>query len=302
MASPVPVFERQPRMGDDGDGPGDPPVLVRKRTGSRMCSGPVEQFQPDDVHAHRFERRDCARDVGAEQHAAARIECHLRLHRDAASQLGETTARSGQCRLHFEDVLRGLYEQHVHATLDQVLRLPVEVSASASKVMLPSAGSLLDGNMPVGPMDPATKRGTLRRGVFVARGAGEPGRLDIQLARLVLETPLLQRDVACSGRYSSLHHVAAHGEERLVDRLDDVGRVRTRWSLHPRAPSRRSLPRWGCGAGCSSPSRRRTPARARRGRAGRGAWRMWRQIGHAERPTKTSPNAIGVRARALAED
>ena len=46
-----------------------------------MCSGPVEQLSPMTSTRQRLERRHRARDVGAEQHAAARVERDLRLDR-----------------------------------------------------------------------------------------------------------------------------------------------------------------------------------------------------------------------------
>ncbi len=92
-----------------------------------MCSGPVEQFRPMTSIGQRLERRHRARDVGAEQHAAARVERHLRLNGDAAADLVEEALEAGDRRLHLEDVLRGLDEQDVHATLDEVLRLLVVV-------------------------------------------------------------------------------------------------------------------------------------------------------------------------------
>ena len=84
-------------------------------------------IQADHVDAQRLERRHRARDVGAEQHAAARVERDLRLHRHAPPELGEQPLEAGDRRLHLEDVLRRLDEQHVHAALDEVLRLRVVV-------------------------------------------------------------------------------------------------------------------------------------------------------------------------------
>jgi len=79
-------------------------------------------------------------------------------------------------------------------------------------VVEPIESAVLSGDEP----------GPLRRGVLVARRARQPRRLHVQLARLLLEPPLAQ-PVRGALEGARLHHVAAHGEERLVDRLDDVG-------------------------------------------------------------------------------
>jgi hypothetical protein len=65
--------------------------------------------------------------------------------------------------------------------------------------------------MPVGPIDPATKRGWsgVRRG-------------HVELARLFLDAPLAQA-VRRRLKGARLDDVAADREKRFVDRLDDVG-------------------------------------------------------------------------------
>ncbi len=179
-------------------------------------------IQSDDVDRQRLERRHRARDVGAEQHAAARVERHLRLNRDPPADLVEETLETGDRRLHLEDVLRGLDEQDVHTTFDEVFRLLVVVPLQ-----------LFEGR--IGQDRIAAREQQARRadrsgdearpfgcGVLVAGGAREPCRGDVQLPRLLPDAPLAQ-PVRRRLEGARLDHVASDLEERLVDRLDDVG-------------------------------------------------------------------------------
>ena len=88
--------------------------------------------------------------------------------------------------------------------------------------MFDSAGSLLDGSMPVGPIEPATKRGW--SGVAYLSHAARASRAaaTLMLADLVAEPPL-REPARRRLEGARLDDVAADREERLVDRLDDVG-------------------------------------------------------------------------------
>jgi hypothetical protein len=71
--------------------------------------------------------------------------------------------------------------------------------------------------MPVGPMEPATKRGRSGVAYFCESSGG-----DVDLGGLFQQPPFAEaarRGLEGAG----LHHVAADRQERLVDRLDDVG-------------------------------------------------------------------------------
>ena len=47
--------------------------------GSRMCSGPVEQFKPMTIDRHAIEDGQRSRCIGAEQHPSGGIQRDLRL-------------------------------------------------------------------------------------------------------------------------------------------------------------------------------------------------------------------------------
>ena len=183
---------------------------------------PGGAVEPDHMHGERLERRHRAGDVGAEQHAAARVERHLRLHGKPAADFREQLFEAGDGRLDLEDVLRRLDEQHIHAAFDEVLRLQVVLLRKRGK------GDSREGGIAGTRQHPRRANGAghearlIRRCELVARGAREARRRDVDVARLVLEPPFAEpARRALEG--AGLHDVAADGEERLVDRLDDVG-------------------------------------------------------------------------------
>jgi hypothetical protein len=100
--------ERQPCVGNARDG--QPRVLaeVADRLAHVLrASGAVET---DHVHPERFERGHRARDVGAEEHAAAGVERDLRLERNAAPELCKEPLDARDRGLYLENVLRCLDE------------------------------------------------------------------------------------------------------------------------------------------------------------------------------------------------
>src|SRR5207253_30959 len=84
-------------------------------------------IETDDIDAERFESCHCARDVGAEEHAAADVECDLCLERNSSAELFEELLDSGDRGFDFEDVLRRLDEEEVDASFYKVLSLVVEI-------------------------------------------------------------------------------------------------------------------------------------------------------------------------------
>ena len=180
--------------------------------------------EPDDVDAERLERRHRAGDVGAEQHAAADVERDLRLHRNAAAELREEPLEAGDGRLHLEDVLRRLDEQDVDAALDKVLAPGRGNSrASSSNVMLPRApGRCSTGACPSGPSSRRRTAGLSGVAYLSARRARESRGGDVDVADLVAEPPFLE-PARRRLEGARLDDVAPDREERLVDRLDDVG-------------------------------------------------------------------------------
>ena len=154
--------------------------------------GTRRAIQADHVHLHGLQRRERARDVGAEQHAAARVKRHLRLHGDASHELGEQPLESGQRRLHLEDVLRRLHEQHIDAAFDQVLRLPVvrlgeRVEGDVRERRIAARRQHSGRSDRAGDEARAVGRREL-----VTRRARQPRRVDVDVAGLLLEPPLAQ--------------------------------------------------------------------------------------------------------------
>ena len=178
--------------------------------------------QPDHVHAHRFQRRHCTRDVGAEQHATAGVERDLRLHRNPMAEFREQPLEAGERRLHLENILRCLHEQHIHAALHEVLRLPVVRLGKRLEGDIAERRIAAGREHARGSDGPRDEPWPLRRGVLVAGRAREASGLHVQRAGFVLEPPLAQAMRRALKR-ARLHDVAADGQKGLVDRLDDVG-------------------------------------------------------------------------------
>ena len=85
--------------------------------------GAGRAVEPDDVGPHGLEGGERRADVGAEQHAAARIERDRALERHAPAGALEGDARAQDLGFHLEHVLTGLEDQDVGAALDQPLGL-----------------------------------------------------------------------------------------------------------------------------------------------------------------------------------
>ena len=197
---------------------------VRRQKTDRLAHvlGTRRAIQTDHVDAQRFERRHRARDVGAEQHASARVERDLRLNRDASSDLGEQPLEAGDRRLHLENVLGRLDEQHVDAAFDEILRLRVVVlfELGEGRVRQHRVAAREEQARRTDRAGDETR--LVRRGVLVARRAREARRRDVQLARLLLDAPFAQ-PMRRRLKGARLDDVAADREKRLVDGLDDVG-------------------------------------------------------------------------------
>jgi hypothetical protein len=100
--------EGQASVGNDRDGQGR--MLGHEPDRLAHVLGAGRTVQPDHVHIHGLERCHGTRDVGAEEHAAARVERDLRLDGDTAPDLGEQPLEARDGGLYLEDVLRGLHE------------------------------------------------------------------------------------------------------------------------------------------------------------------------------------------------
>ena len=111
------VVDRKPGVGDAVNRRAGVLRQVADRVAHQVRTG--RAVEADDVDAHRLERRERAADVGAEQHAARRVERDRALDRDDAAGARERLAARQNLGLHLEDVLRGLEDEHVGAALDE---------------------------------------------------------------------------------------------------------------------------------------------------------------------------------------
>jgi hypothetical protein len=131
----------------------------RKRTASRMSSGPVEQLRPMTSTVERLERGQRGADVGAEQHlAAVGQQRDGGLDRHGAAGRPERLAGAEHGGLDLEDVLRGLDDDQVDAALEQAAACSRRPRRGRGSGSCPSVGSSEAGRKPVGPIEPATKR------------------------------------------------------------------------------------------------------------------------------------------------
>ena len=184
--------------------------------------GPGGAVQSNDVDLERLERRHGAGDVGAQQHAPADVERDLGLDRKAPSDLREELLNSRDRCLHLEDVLRSLDQQQIDTALDQILRLLVVVGGQllvgdlgqhrigAGRQHPGGAHGRRDESRPIGRLELAARRSRNSRG------------RNVDVANFVAESPLVEATRRRLER-TGLDDVAANGEKRLVDFLDDVG-------------------------------------------------------------------------------
>ena len=103
--------------------------------------------QADHVGLHRFERGERGADLGADEHAAGRLDRDLHHERDAATRRAAIARRARDDRgLALEQVVDGLDEQHVDAAREQAVDLRLVVVAQRRRSAIwPSDGSLVPG-------------------------------------------------------------------------------------------------------------------------------------------------------------
>ena len=110
-------IERQSRVGDARNGQRGIFAEDADRLAHVLGSGGT--VEADDVDAHAFEDGERSVDVGAEQHAACRVQRDLGLDRQIDSSLIEGFVQTCDGGFDFEDVLRGFDEQQVNPAADQ---------------------------------------------------------------------------------------------------------------------------------------------------------------------------------------
>ena len=109
--------ERQPGVGDAGDGQGG--VFAQHADGLAHMLGAGGTVQADDVDAETFENGQRGIHVGAEQHAAGGVKRDLGLDGQVDAGLVEGLMDAGDGGLDFENVLRGFDQQEIDPASNQ---------------------------------------------------------------------------------------------------------------------------------------------------------------------------------------
>jgi hypothetical protein len=107
----------QPGVGHDDDGHPAGLGQVAHVLGHLDRSGSA--VDADDVGAHRIERNQRRRDLGAGQHAPGELDGHLHLDRDLTTHLGHGVPAGGHRRLGPQQIELGLDDVQVDAALEQ---------------------------------------------------------------------------------------------------------------------------------------------------------------------------------------
>src|SRR5438477_10186746 len=81
--------------------------------------GPGRAVEPDDVSAEAFENGEGGAYVGAEEHAAVRIERYLDLQWEGPAHLGKGASGAQHRGFGFEDVLLSLDDQQIGAAFEE---------------------------------------------------------------------------------------------------------------------------------------------------------------------------------------
>ena len=214
---PVGPLQRQPGVGDAVD---------RQRAGlaeeaDRVAHvlGAGRAVEPDHVDVERPQGRQHRLDIGPEQHlAAVGKERDAGLDRQRAAGLGEGFAGAEDRRLDLEDVLGGLDDDQVGAAFDQAAGLLGEDLDQSGE------GDVAQGRVGRGRQEAGRADRAGDETVIASRPAGDFRRLDVDLQRVLAQTPLFElqpRALEAVG----LDHFGPGFEHRGVDPLDHVGAI-----------------------------------------------------------------------------
>ncbi len=211
--------DRQPRVRNTRDRQRGVLGQVADRLAHVLGTG--RAVEADHIHGQCLERRQRAGDVGAEQHPPRRVERDLRLHRHAAAEVDEQSLDPCDRRLHLENVLRRLDQQHIHTTFDQRRRLFVVLPAELLEGDRRQRRIITRREHSRRPHGPCHEARLLPGGEAVAGGPRQPRSGNVDVTHLVAEPPLLQASRRALER-ARLDDVASHGEKGFVDLGDDV--------------------------------------------------------------------------------
>jgi len=176
----------------------------------------------DDADAERFENGEGRADVGAEEHPPARVERDLRLNGHLPPLVLHGALQPFNGGLDLKDVLRGLDEEHVHATAQEARALLPEDFDQFPVGDVGEHGVVGGGEHPRradGACDEARLFGC---GELVRHLAGKACRHLVNLDDAVLKL-VLPHGPAIGAEGVGFQHVAADFHEGAMDALNDVG-------------------------------------------------------------------------------
>ena len=181
--------------------------------------GAGRAVEADDVDLERLERRQGRADVGPEQHLSAlRQQRHGALDRDRPAGRGERLTRAEHRRLQLQHVLRRLDDDQVDAALDQSRRLLGEHLSQLPEADL-AERRVIGGGQKAGGADRAGDERPL-----AGCAPGDLRGADVDLPRVIVETPLAELEPRCLERVG-LQHLGAGLDHRCVYTLDHVRAV-----------------------------------------------------------------------------
>ena len=258
----------QPGIGDAGDG--QPGVLREVADRLSHVLGTGRAVEPDHVDPQRLQDGEDGGDVGAEQHPAGDVEGHLGLDGDLAAGALEGLAGREDRRLDLQDVLAGLDDEQVRATVEQPLRLLAKGRDQLTECDPPQAGVTACGQEAGRSHAAGDEAGLRGGGVLVGEPPGQSRRLLVELVGSLPGTPFGEAEGGGLER-ARLDDVGTDLEEGAVEPLDQIGAVQHQ-AVHPALQGRPAELR-GCGVHgleIGRPPRRRRSGRGGSAPRGRG--------------------------------
>ena len=110
-------IERQPCIGDARNRQAR--VFAQETDWLAHVLRPGGAIQADHIDIQPFQDRQRGADIRTQQHAPGGIQRHLRLNGQINAALGKRLVNTSDGGAHFQNVLRGLHQQHIHTALDQ---------------------------------------------------------------------------------------------------------------------------------------------------------------------------------------
>ena len=178
---------------------------------------PSRAVHPNHIRPEALDHRQRSADLRAQQHRPGRLHRDLHLKRQRHAGISHRVVTGGNRNLHLQNVLAGLDQQHVHAALDQCLRL-LHIARQHRVVSdVPQRGQL--GRR---PHRPRHKSRLLRRRVLARHILRQPRRRNVQFPRAICNPKLGEHQRRCAKRVG-LDNVRARLKVARVDLADHIG-------------------------------------------------------------------------------